>query len=152
MFEDVNNTSHLQTLISLCLTKYRLLFCFVYSAVEPHITAVPPSDPVCPADSLILQCSVSESQNNTRPEENSVCFIITESYQSYPSFNSIQENTLGEYEKNSSGLSANKCVFSFFKNTSCSAAGTYCCSVETRGDTESENRSKLNNEGNYRTN
>lgn len=121
---------------------------FIVSAVEPHTTTVSPSDPVCPGDSLILNCSVSGSDNNTRPEENSVCFFKAGSNQSYPSFNCTKEITSGEYEKDPEGYSEKKCVLSFFKNINCSDAGTFYCSVDTREKTKSENTSKLNNEGN----
>lgn len=120
---------------------------FINSALEPHITDVPPSDPVCPGDSVILQCSIPEPENNTRPKENSLCFLKSGSNESHPSFNCTQDITFG-YEKNPDGYSVKKCVFSFFKNISCSDAGTFYCSVATTEKIKSENRSKLNNEGN----
>ncbi|KAI9541486.1 hypothetical protein NQZ68_028986, partial [Dissostichus eleginoides] len=41
---------------------------------EPEITAVSPTDPVHPGDSVTLQCSIlSDSENKTRLEEHNLC-------------------------------------------------------------------------------
>ncbi|XP_067374755.1 uncharacterized protein [Channa argus] len=93
---------------------------------ETDMTAAPPSDPVHPGDSVTIQCSVSE--NETYPEENSVCCFRAGFNLSPPSFNYTQGNTVDGSKNNPVGSSAKNCVFSLLTNASSSGAGTYCCS------------------------
>ncbi|XP_026213015.1 uncharacterized protein LOC113160153 isoform X2 [Anabas testudineus] len=114
-------------------------------ALEPDITPAPPRDPVCSGDSVINQCSIPESENITCQEESPVCCFRADSNQSHPSFNCTKGNRFSEYEKNPEGYSAKKCVFSLFRNISCSDSVTYYCSVATCVETIS-GKSELNNE------
>ncbi|KAI3351095.1 hypothetical protein L3Q82_005660 [Scortum barcoo] len=86
---------------------------------EPYVTAVPPSDPVCPGDSVTLQCSVL-SDNRTHPEDHHVYWFAGSSVEAH--------------EKDPEGLSVKKCICSFFLNVSSSDAGTYYCVVATSED------------------
>ncbi|XP_039669688.1 uncharacterized protein LOC120566986 [Perca fluviatilis] len=114
---------------------------------EPDPTAVPPSDPVGPGDSVTLQCSVlSDSENKTCPEEQSVFCFRAGSHHCGPGFNYTQGNSVEEHEKNPEGLSTKKCIYSFFKNVSSSDGETYHCAVVTCGEIFSGNGSKLETE------
>nr|XP_046261712.1 uncharacterized protein LOC124067950 isoform X5 [Scatophagus argus] len=106
---------------------------------KPHITTVPPSDPVRPADSVTLQSSVPP-ENKKFVEEHSVCYFESGSQQSYPSFSYAK----GNHE----GISKKKCVYSFSKNVSSSDAGTYYCAVATCGEILFGNGTKLDTEVN----
>ncbi|XP_033997063.1 uncharacterized protein LOC117491268 isoform X2 [Trematomus bernacchii] len=100
---------------------------------EPESTAVSPTDPVRPGDSVTLQCSIlSNSGNKTRPEEQHLCC--------FKAFNQSLNNTRGNvvevHEKESGGPSKKKCVYSLYK--------TCDCDVATCEDIISGNRSELN--------
>ncbi|KAK2848676.1 hypothetical protein Q5P01_008510 [Channa striata] len=103
---------------------------------ETDLTKVPPSDPDHPGDSVTIQCSVSENQ--TYPEENSVCCFRAGFNLFHPSFN---------YADTVESKNNKLCVFNFFTNASSSATGTYCCSIASRGEKIHANRPKPNNEG-----
>ncbi|XP_068571282.1 signal-regulatory protein beta-2-like isoform X2 [Cebidichthys violaceus] len=105
---------------------------------EPDITAViqnRSSDPVHPGDSVTLQCSVlSDSEEKTCPEEQSVYWFRAGSDGSYPSVIYAQRNNSAGCEKSPEAHSPQKCVYSFSKNVSSSDAGTYYCAVATCGE------------------
>ncbi|XP_075959699.1 uncharacterized protein LOC142962902 [Anarhichas minor] len=104
---------------------------------EPNITAViqeRTSDPVRPGGSVTLQCSVlSDSEEKTCPEEQSVFWFRAGSDESYPSV-IYAHGTSDGCEKSPEPHSPQKCVYSFSKNVSSSDAGTYYCAVATCGE------------------
>uniref|UniRef100_A0A8D0ATD4 Ig-like domain-containing protein n=1 Tax=Sander lucioperca TaxID=283035 RepID=A0A8D0ATD4_SANLU len=123
------------TAVYYCMKIHRQNFTFLkgfytflnFPGPEPDPTAVPPSDPVGPGDSVTLQCSVlSDSENKTCPEEQSVFCFRAGSHQCGPGFNYTQGNS----------------------NVSSSDGGTYYCAVVTCGEIFSGNGSKLETEGN----
>ncbi|KAI3351516.1 hypothetical protein L3Q82_020371 [Scortum barcoo] len=118
---------------------------------EPYVTAVPPSDPVCPGDSVTLQCSVL-SDNRTHPEDHHVYWFTAGSHESPPSFNHTQGNSVEEHEKDPEGLSVKKCIYSFFTNVSSSDAGTYYCAVAAYEEKVSGNVSKSDTKAALQTN
>ena len=125
------------------LCVFLLLSIFNSSGSEPDTTAVPPSDPVRPGDSVTLQCSVlSDSETKTCPGGHSVC-CLKDGSDVDSSFNYIQENP--------EGLSTEKCTYGFFRNVSSSDAATCCCAVATCVETVCGTRSKPDTEGNRRT-
>uniref|UniRef100_A0A8D0AL95 Ig-like domain-containing protein n=1 Tax=Sander lucioperca TaxID=283035 RepID=A0A8D0AL95_SANLU len=133
------------TAVYYCMQIHQQNFTFLKGAdlrvegPEPDPTAVPPSDP----------CSVlSDSENKTCPEEQSVFCFRAGSHQCGPGFNYTQGNSVEEHEKNPEGLSTKKCIYSFSKNVSCSDGGTYYCAMVTCGEIFSGNGSKLKTEGN----
>ncbi|XP_028446016.1 uncharacterized protein LOC114563361 [Perca flavescens] len=139
------------TAVYYCMRIHQHNFTFLKGAVlrvegpELDPTAVPP---VGPGDSVTLQCSVlSDSENKTCPEEQSVFFFRAGSHPCGPGFNYIQRKSFEEHERDPVGLSTNKCIYSFFKNISSSDGGTYHCAVVTCGEIFSENGSKLDIEG-----
>ncbi|XP_019113990.2 uncharacterized protein LOC109138418 [Larimichthys crocea] len=69
---------------------------------EPDTTAVPPSDPVRPGGSVtVTQSSVlSDSENTTGPEEQTVCCFRSESDECHLNFTNIPGNNVEEYEVN----------------------------------------------------
>uniref|UniRef100_A0A3Q3J0R5 Immunoglobulin subtype domain-containing protein n=1 Tax=Monopterus albus TaxID=43700 RepID=A0A3Q3J0R5_MONAL len=98
-------------------------------------------------DSVTLQCSLlSDSENKTCSEENSVCCFRAGSHQSHQSF--YHTHIFDEYKRNPEGFSRKKCVYSFFKNISSSDAGTCYCAVATCEEIFSGNGTKLDIEGN----
>ncbi|KAM8732385.1 uncharacterized protein AB9X84_024427 isoform 3-T3 [Acanthopagrus schlegelii] len=108
---------------------------------EPETTAVPPSDPVRPGDSVTLQCSVlSDSETKTCPGGHSVC-CLKDGSDVDPSFDYIQENP--------EGLSTEKCTYGFFRNVSSSDAATCCCAVATCVETVCGTRSKPDSEADW---
>ncbi|XP_068571651.1 uncharacterized protein [Cebidichthys violaceus] len=113
---------------------------------EPDITAViqeRSSDPVHPGDSVTLQCSVlSDSEEKTCPEEQSVYWFRAGSDGSYPSVIYAQRNNSAGCEKSPEAHSPQKCVYSFSKNVG-SDAGTYYCAVATCGEILFGNGTKL---------
>ncbi|KAF3694131.1 hypothetical protein EXN66_Car009807 [Channa argus] len=145
----IKNAQLSDTAVYICLKTQHQDIIFLIGTVlkvegpETDMTAAPPSNPVLPGDSVTIQCSVSE--NETYPEENSVCCFRAGFNLSHPSFNYTQGNTVDE-SKNKRRVH-NKCVFNYFPNSSSSDAGTYCCSVASRGEKLPANRSKPSNEG-----
>ncbi|XP_033995692.1 uncharacterized protein LOC117490184, partial [Trematomus bernacchii] len=100
---------------------------------EPEITAVSPTDPVRPGDSVTLQCSIlSDFENKTRPEEQHLCCFKAFNQ----SFNNTRGNGVEVHEKEPGGPSKKKCVYSFYK--------TCDCDVATCEDIISGNGSELN--------
>ncbi|XP_068571578.1 uncharacterized protein [Cebidichthys violaceus] len=114
---------------------------------EPNITAIIQerlSDPVHPGDSVTLQCSVlSDSEEKTCPEEQSVYWFRAGSNGSYPSVIYAQRNNNAGCEKSPEAHSPQKCVYSFSKNVGFSDAGTYYCAVATCGEILFGNGTKL---------
>ncbi|XP_068571664.1 uncharacterized protein [Cebidichthys violaceus] len=114
---------------------------------EPDITAVIQerlSDPVHPGDSVTLQCSVlSDSEEKTCPEEQSVYWFRAGSNGSYPSVIYAQRNNSAGCEKSPEAHSPQKCVYSFSKNVVFSDSGTYYCAVATCGEILFGNGTKL---------
>ncbi|XP_068571580.1 signal-regulatory protein beta-2-like [Cebidichthys violaceus] len=114
---------------------------------EPDITAIIQerlSDPVHPGDSVTLQCSVlSDSEEKTCPEEQSVYWFRSGSDGSYPSVIYAQRNNSAGCEKSPEAHSPQKCVYSFSKNVGSSDAGTYYCAVATCGEILFGNGTKL---------
>ncbi|XP_068571639.1 uncharacterized protein [Cebidichthys violaceus] len=110
---------------------------------EPDITAVPPSDPVRPGDSVIQEkCSVlSDSEIKTCPGEHGVCCVRAGSHQYHPGFNYTQGNSVEEHEENPETF-----IYSFFMTVTSSDAGSYYCAVATCEEKFSEHRSKLDTE------
>ncbi|XP_039975745.1 uncharacterized protein LOC120785253 isoform X2 [Xiphias gladius] len=97
---------------------------------EPGITAVPPYT----ENSVSLWCSVlSDSENETCPNEKCVCYFRAGSQRSHPSIIYPQGNSTCEYERNPEVVSTKKRVFPFSKNISFSDAGTCYCAVATCG-------------------
>ncbi|XP_068590506.1 uncharacterized protein [Cebidichthys violaceus] len=107
---------------------------------EPDITAVPPSDPVRPGDSVIQEkCSVlSDSEIKTCPGEHGVCCVRAGSHQYHPGFNYTQGNTVEEHEENPETF-----IYSFFMTVTSSDAGSYYCAVATCEERFSENETQL---------
>ncbi|XP_063732965.1 uncharacterized protein LOC134860050 [Eleginops maclovinus] len=104
---------------------------------EPESTTVPPTDPVRPADSVTLQCSIlSDSENKTRPEEQNLCCFKAGSHQNGKSFYNIRGNGVEVHEKKPGGPSNKKCVYTLYN--------TCYCDVSTCEEIISGNRSKLN--------
>ncbi|XP_078025598.1 uncharacterized protein LOC144463831 [Epinephelus lanceolatus] len=138
----IKNTRQSDTAVYLCVKIHQQTFTLLkgadlkVGAPEPAITAAPPSDPVCPGDS-VTQCSaLSDSENKT-----CVCCLRAGLLQCLPSLNCSQENSAEEHEKNLEG-----CLYRFLKNVSSSDAGTYNCAVATCEERLSGNRSELNTE------
>ncbi|XP_042372619.1 uncharacterized protein LOC121966608, partial [Plectropomus leopardus] len=136
------------TAVYLCMKIHKQNFTFLKGTdlrveePEPEVTAVPPSDPACPEDSVTLQCSVlSDSENKTRPGEHNVHCFRAGSHQCHPSFDCTQENSVEEHKKNPEA-----CFYSFFKNVSASDTGTRYCAVATCEEISSGNKSELDTE------
>ncbi|XP_019218698.1 uncharacterized protein LOC106097358 [Oreochromis niloticus] len=91
------------------------------------------SDPVNPADTTALQCSVfSDSDNNTYAGDHDVFWFRAGSDKSHPSIIYTGRKRSNECEKPSD--LQNRCVYRFSKNISSSDEGTYYCAVATCGE------------------
>ncbi|KAL3973332.1 histidine-rich glycoprotein [Sarotherodon galilaeus] len=91
------------------------------------------SDPVNPADTTALQCSVfSDSDNNTYAGDRNVFWFRAGSDKSHPSVIYTGRKRRNEFEKPSD--LQNRCVYRFSKNISSSDEGTYYCAVATCGE------------------
>uniref|UniRef100_A0A669BH23 Ig-like domain-containing protein n=1 Tax=Oreochromis niloticus TaxID=8128 RepID=A0A669BH23_ORENI len=97
------------------------------------IVLVSVSDPVNPADTTALQCSVfSDSDNNTYAGDHDVFWFRAGSDKSHPSIIYTGRKRSNECEKPSD--LQNRCVYRFSKNISSSDEGTYYCAVATCGE------------------
>uniref|UniRef100_A0A669B3S2 Ig-like domain-containing protein n=1 Tax=Oreochromis niloticus TaxID=8128 RepID=A0A669B3S2_ORENI len=91
------------------------------------------SDPVNPADTTALQCSVfSDSDNNTCAGDHDVFWFRAGSDKSHPSIIYTGRKRSNECEKPSD--LQNRCVYRFSKNINSSDEGTYYCAVATCGE------------------
>ncbi|XP_063339089.1 uncharacterized protein LOC134633869 [Pelmatolapia mariae] len=91
------------------------------------------SDPVNPADTTALQCSVfSDSDNNTYAGDHDVFWFRAGSDKYHPSIIYTSRKRSNECEKPSD--LQNRCVYRFSKNISSSDEGTYYCAVATCGE------------------
>nr|XP_024661601.1 uncharacterized protein LOC105940956 [Maylandia zebra] len=91
------------------------------------------SDPVNPADTTALQCSVfSDSDNNTYARDRDMFWFRAGSDKSHPSIIYTGRKRSNECEKPSD--LQNSCVYRFSKNISSSDEGTYYCAVATCGE------------------
>uniref|UniRef100_I3KV85 Ig-like domain-containing protein n=1 Tax=Oreochromis niloticus TaxID=8128 RepID=I3KV85_ORENI len=91
------------------------------------------SDPVNPADTTALQCSVfSDSDNNTYAGDHDVFWFRAGSDKSHPSIIYTGRKRSNECEKPSD--LQNRCVYRFSKNINSSDEGTYYCAVATCGE------------------
>ncbi|XP_045887277.1 uncharacterized protein LOC123958104 [Micropterus dolomieu] len=103
------------------------------------------SDPVRPGDSVTLQCSVlSDSENKTCPEEDSVYWFRVGSDESHPRLIYVQRKSGDECETSPEARSPQSCVYSLFgANISSTESGTYYCAVTACGKIIFGNGSKL---------
>ncbi|XP_036069921.1 uncharacterized protein LOC112152984 isoform X2 [Oryzias melastigma] len=113
---------------------------------EPAVTEAPPptpSLPVCPGNSMTLQCSIlHDSLNNSCLSNESVLCFNTESNNFYP--NNTKDNRVNKEEKNSEGTSVNKCFPSIFKNLPSSDGWTYYCAAPKCEEKTPEERTQTN--------
>ncbi|XP_065328191.1 uncharacterized protein LOC134633862 [Pelmatolapia mariae] len=91
------------------------------------------SDPVNPADTTALQCSVfADSDNNTYAGDHDVFWFRAGSDKYHPSIIYTGRKRSNKCEKPSD--LQNRCVYRFSKNISSSDEGTYYCAVATCGE------------------
>ncbi|CAI5652893.1 unnamed protein product [Oreochromis niloticus] len=114
---------------------------------DPGITGVTQdslSNPVHPGDPVTLQCSVlSNSENRTCTEDHSVYWYRAKPDESHPSLMYSHGNNSYYCERSPEAPSQQKCVYSFFRNVTCSDTGTYYCAVATCGEILFGNGTKL---------
>ncbi|XP_035769654.1 T-cell surface glycoprotein CD8 beta chain-like [Neolamprologus brichardi] len=91
------------------------------------------SNPVCPGDTMTLQCSVfSDSDIKTYPGGLNILWFREGSDKSLPNIIYTDRNRSNICEKRSDHQKT--CVYHFSKNVSSSDAGTYYCAVATCGE------------------
>ncbi|XP_041846591.1 uncharacterized protein LOC121643299 isoform X2 [Melanotaenia boesemani] len=114
---------------------------------EPTATPVPTSGPVCPEDSVTLQCSeLSDAKNKSCPVDYRVLCFHTGSNQSQ-AFNNTEVN--GHiYENSTEGGAFKQCFYNNFKCFSSSDSSVFNCTAAKCEKEKNTNKSKLDTEVN----
>lgn len=100
------------------------------------INQKPPSVAVRPGDSVALQCSVSQPDSQTCPDDYSVHWFRAGAEETHPRLIYVHGNGSEKCERSPEAHNQQKCVYDFpWRVNSSSDAGTYYCAVVTCGHT-----------------
>ncbi|XP_023814733.1 uncharacterized protein LOC105354840 [Oryzias latipes] len=128
------------------LLSFNVTYLIVEETAKPAVTEAPPSTPsipVCPVNSLTLQCTIlHDSLKNSCLSNDSVLCFNNKSNYSY--LNNTKDNRVNENANNSEGTSVNKCFPGVFKNLTFSDGRTYYCAVPKRAEKTPEETSQTN--------